>query len=248
MTKVKEPAHDERAWLSNPFPYKGHLKFSAHFERREHFMEDRNDTLPASEADDFALGVMLGSRQAFASVAGRCSAADAECLRRIRDEKLYLRRSTTWEEFCPNHLGLSRAHANRIIRNLEELGPDYFAVAQLTRITPKEYRAIAPAIREKNIHLNGNVIALIPENSDKVAAAVAELRQAATPAVAVPSSADRLAAMERRFEQFAADFDDLAASAATSEEKLQVRVALSNFLLALHRRGCNISEIPPEIR
>ncbi len=92
--------------------------------------------LPADDAGDFQkLGLMLGSRKAFASVAGRCSAADAECLRRIRDEKLYLRRAATWEEFYPNHLGLSRAHANRIIRHLEEFGADYFEIAQLTRIT-----------------------------------------------------------------------------------------------------------------
>ena len=31
------------------------------------------------------LGIWLGRKQAFSVVAGRCSAADAECLRQIRD-------------------------------------------------------------------------------------------------------------------------------------------------------------------
>ena len=119
----------------------------------------------------FELGVMLGSRKAFASVAGRCSAAEAECLRRVRDDKLYLGRAATWDGFCSQFLGLSKTHANRIIRYLEEFGPDYFEVTQLTRISPEQYRAIAPAIHEKNIHLNGEAIALIPENFDRVAAA-----------------------------------------------------------------------------
>jgi hypothetical protein len=199
-------------------------------------MEDLKTTLPADDEGEFALGLMLGSRKAFAAVAGRCSAADAECLRRIRDEKLYLRRAATWEEFCPSHLGLSRAHANRIIHHLEEFGPDYFEIAQLTRITPEQYRAIAPAIRERNIHIDGQAIALIPENSDRVVAAVAALRQAATPAAAPPSSAEeRMTAIHRRFDQLAADYQELASSTLSLAEKSQVGAVLSNMLLVLHR-------------
>src|SRR5580704_1621512 len=127
-------------------------------------MQDPETARPADETGDFELGMMLGSRKAFASVAGRCSAADAECMRRIRDQKLYLSRSTNWEEFCPQYLGLSKAQANRYVRYLEEFGPDYFEIAQLTRITPEQYRAIAPAIRDRNIHVDGQAIALIPEN------------------------------------------------------------------------------------
>lgn len=199
-------------------------------------MNELKITPSADEASEFELGLMLGSRKAFAAVAGRCSAADAECLRRIRDEKLYLRRAATWEEFCPSHLGLSRAHANRIIRHLEEFGPDYFEIAQLKRITPEQYRAIAPAIRERSIHVDGHAIALIPENSDRVAAAVAALRQAATPEAAPPLSAEaRMIAIHRRFGQLAADYEELAASSLSLAEKSQVGAVLSNMLMALHR-------------
>ena len=76
-------------------------------------MQETNTVLPAADAGEFTLGVMLGSRKAFAAVAGRCSAADAECLRRIRDRKLYLSRAATWEEFCPEYLGLSKTHVRR---------------------------------------------------------------------------------------------------------------------------------------
>jgi len=198
-------------------------------------MDDSQTMLPADEAGEFTLGMMLGNRRAFAAVAGRCSAADAECLRRIRDQKLYLRRAATWEEFCPNHLGLSRAHANRIIRNLEEFGPDFFEVAQLTRITPEQYRAIAPAIREKNIHVNGQAIALLPENSDRVTAAVAELRQAAPPAAPPLPPQERMAALGRRFGQLTADFEEFAASPLSLAERSQLGAVLSPIIATLER-------------
>jgi hypothetical protein len=86
-------------------------------------MQDLKTAQPAADAGEFALGVMLGSRKAFAAVAGRCSAADAECLRRVRDRKLYLSRAGTWEEFCPQFLGLSKTHANRIIRYSKNSAP-----------------------------------------------------------------------------------------------------------------------------
>jgi hypothetical protein len=199
-------------------------------------MDDLKTTLPADDAGEFELGMMLGSRKAFASVAGRCSAADAECMRRIREKKLYSSRRATWEEFCPQYLGLSKAQANRFIRYLEEFGPDYFEVAQLTRITPEQYRAIAPAIREKSIHVDGQAIALIPENSDRVAAAVAELRQAAAPVAGPPASAEeRMGVLERRFDRLVADYHELAASPLSLAERSQLGAVISKVLLMLER-------------
>ena len=199
-------------------------------------MDDPKTTLPADDAGEFELGMMLGSRKAFASVAGRCSAADAECMRRIRDKKLYSSRGATWEEFCPKYLGLSKAQANRVIRYLEEFGPDYFEVAQLTRITPEQYRAISPAIREKNIHVDGQAIALIPENSERVAAAVAELRLAAAPAADPPvSGQERMGALERRFDRLMADYGELADSPLSLAERSQLGAVLSKIVLTLER-------------
>ena len=198
-------------------------------------MDDLKPSQSVDDAGAFELGMMLGSRKAFASLAGRCSAADADCLRRVRDKKLYLSRAATWEEFCPQFLGLSKTHANRIIRYLEEFGSDYFEIAQLTRVTPEQYRAIAPAIRDRNIHVEGQAIALIPENSDRVAAAVAALRQAApTPARPV-SLEERMAAIQRRFDQLAADYKELAACSLSLEDRSEVHSMLSNALVVFHR-------------
>jgi hypothetical protein len=166
-------------------------------------MKEPTTTAPADYTAAFDLGQMLGRRQAFGAIAGRCSAADAECLRRMRDQKLYLQRAASWAEFCPQYLGFSGTHANRIIRHLEEFGPGYFELAQMTRITPEEFRALAPAVRDGSIHAHGEAIALIAENSEKVALAVADLRsKAATPA---PTFADRLSAVARRSNQVVAE-------------------------------------------
>jgi hypothetical protein len=200
-------------------------------------MEENKITPTGADTDAgaFELGMVLGSRKAFASVAGRCSAADAECLRRVRENKLYLSRAETWEAFCPQYLGLSKAHANRIIRYLEEFGADYFEVAQLTRITPEQFRAIAPAIRESSIHVNGQAIALIPENSDQVTAAVAELRRAADS----PSdlTGERLPAWQHRFDRLVDDFQSLSRSTSSPEERSRLREMLSNARTTLRRLG-----------
>ena len=87
-------------------------------------------------SDDLTLGRLLGRREAFNLVAARCSAAEAGQLREIRATKNYLD-CGDWEEFCWKHLQMSRENANRIIRLLEELGPQYFELAQLTRISPQ---------------------------------------------------------------------------------------------------------------
>jgi hypothetical protein len=62
------------------------------------------------------------------------------------------------------------------------------------------------------------------------------LRQAATPAAAPPSSAEeRMTAIHRRFDQLAADYQELASSTLSLAEKSQVGAVLSNMLLVLHR-------------
>ncbi len=124
---------------------------------------------------------MLGARQAFGLVAGRCSAADAAILRDIRDNKKFLSFAPTWDEFCEKQLHLSKSHANRLIRYLNELGPAYFTLAQLTRITPDEFRALAPSVKNNALEFRGEAIALIEENASRLSEAVGELRQPAAP-------------------------------------------------------------------
>src|ERR1035438_4459802 len=72
------------------------------------------------------IGTWLGRRQAFSLIAGRCSAADAKCLRELRESKKYKLLGLTWEECCKQRAGIGRSTADQIIQNLEEFGPDYF--------------------------------------------------------------------------------------------------------------------------
>jgi len=143
-----------------------------------HSMEELITQASRSADEAFILGEILGGRRAFSTVAGRCSAAEAASLRRLRDEKLYRAKADSWEEYCPKYLGMSKTNANRMIRHLEEFGPSYFEVAQLTRISADQYRAIANCVVDRTLHHDGEAIALIPENGQKIAAAVHQLRKA----------------------------------------------------------------------
>jgi hypothetical protein len=97
------------------------------------------------------LGIWLGRRQAFSVVAGRCSAADAECLRQIRESKSYRALYLTWDQFCKERVGITRPMVERIIRQLEEFGPAFFQLSSILRITADEYRGIAGSVSEDGV-------------------------------------------------------------------------------------------------
>jgi hypothetical protein len=175
----------------------------------------------AEAAGSFELGTILGQRKAFSVVAGRCSAAEAAAIRRLREERLYQASKLTWRQFCPHHLGMSRSQADHVIQLLEEFGPEYFEVTQLTKVPTEAYRAIAPAVKDGHIHWQSEAIALLPENSEKVAAAVAGLRDAARaeaspgepkePAAAADARGDAMNALKQRADQLVAEWAKLVA-------------------------------------
>ena len=121
------------------------------------------------------MGKFVGMREAFAQVAGRCAAADIECLRRLRDSRMYRNLDCTWAEFCSKHLHVSKRNVDRLIGYFEEFGAAYFTLSKLTHIAVSEYRQIAAAVSEDGVSIDGSVVALLPENSEKLAAAVAAL-------------------------------------------------------------------------
>lgn len=121
------------------------------------------------------LGRVLGQRRAFGAVAGRCSAAHAHLLRRIRDEKLYLPIAPSWRRFCGAYLAITCRHADRLIALLNRFGPTYFEISQLVGISPRQYLQIEPVIREHSVLVNGEAVSLIPENAPKVLEAVGQL-------------------------------------------------------------------------
>ena len=122
------------------------------------------------------LGAWLGRHQAFGLIANRCSAADAECLKAIRDGGEYKRLGLTWEQFCTRHAGVSRVHAERQIHYLEEFGGNYFRFADVMPISAATYRLIAGAVSDQGLECNGERIPLVRQNRDKVAAAVTAMR------------------------------------------------------------------------
>jgi hypothetical protein len=122
------------------------------------------------------LGAWLGRHQAFGLIANRCSAADAECLKAIRDGGEYKQLGLTWEQFCTKHAGVSRVHAERQIHYLEEFGGNYFRFAEVMPISAGTYRLIAGAVSDQGLECDGERIPLVRQNRAKVAAAVTAIR------------------------------------------------------------------------
>jgi len=125
--------------------------------------------------DIYELGAWMGRKQALASMAGRCSAADAECLRQIRDQKRYRALNMSWEQFCTQRIGATHKTVDKIIRRLEEFGPAYFMLVQATGISDNDYRRIASSVKELNLLHAGEEIPIVAENAPKLAAAVEAL-------------------------------------------------------------------------
>ena len=139
------------------------------------------EVLPADGPEEatFELGTWIGRRQAFGLMASRSTAADIECLKTIRERRLYKPKATTWAEFCERHVGFTRAHVDRLIQQIEEFGPNYFHISQMMRISPESYRAIARAVREDGIEFGGEMIPIHPAHSQRIVNAVQGLLKAA---------------------------------------------------------------------
>ena len=120
-------------------------------------MEERRDIGP----DD--VGRWMGKREAFGAMGSRCYAADVEILSRIRDRRLWTCCSSSWEEFCKDHLHIARRSADREIGYLRQYGPAFFAIRQLTHISAADYHLIADQISEQGVLVDG---ALIPLSQD----------------------------------------------------------------------------------
>jgi len=129
-------------------------------------------------AQQFETGQWLGRRRAFALIANGCSAADAQCLKTIKDDACYKCLGLTWERFCEQHAGMSRATADRIIDRLEEFGEAYFQLSQIMRISPERYRMVEGAVADQAIEFEGQKIPITRENAGRIAAAVDALQRA----------------------------------------------------------------------
>ena len=118
------------------------------------------------------MGIWLGRGQAFGFVARRCAAAHAECLKRIRDAEAYKSLGCTWEDFCRQHLGVSRSRADEIIRQLDEFGAAYFQLAEIMQISTDSYRRISGAVQGEALEIGGELVPIVPENAARIKEAV----------------------------------------------------------------------------
>jgi len=123
------------------------------------------------------IGGWMGRHQAFALVANRCSAADAECLKTIRDGGDYKELGLTWEQFCVQYAGISRVQADQHVHCFEEYGSNYRRMAELMSLTSGTFKLIAGAVSDKGLEYKGEYIPLVPENAARIAAAVKVLRK-----------------------------------------------------------------------
>jgi len=174
-------------------------------------MQEKNVSVPALGPNK--LERWLGRREAFGVVAGRCSAADAQCLREIRDKKLFREVSDNWQDFCHDHLHCSRKKVDTVLRQLEEHGPQFFHVTHALRLTEPEYVALKQHFTETGLEIGGEVIAWIPENSERIAEEVGKLRisapKAAKKVATVAELLARLDALNAQLEKVPGSLDDV---------------------------------------
>ena len=188
--------------------------------------------------DPLEFGKMLGRRQTFSLVAGKCTAADAECLKKTRDQKLYTGYAKSWEECCTRHIGMSRANAERLIARLEEFGPAYFEVAQLTRVSPETFRQLAPSIHDGTLHHQGEAI---PDNAARVALVVGEHRKAAaSPRTVDTPAGTRLDALEGRCNRLLEEFEELSSAWSDNGDRLMLGSVLARTRSELARIGLEL--------
>ena len=196
---------------------------------------------PQIPIDPVDLGRLLGQRRAFGALGGRCSAAHAQLLRRIRDEKLFLPLAPSWRTFCGTHLAITCRHADRLIALLNRFGPTYFEVSQLIGISPRQYLAIEPVLREHSVLVNGEVISVLPENAPKVLEAVGQLlreaRRPRRPARPPQTFHARVADLTRRGRDIANQLVSLYNSSRSERDREIVVEAATELRLILMQPG-----------
>src|SRR6266481_7149045 len=200
-------------------------------------MENEQDVLnnPVEDEMPFELGQWLGRKQAFGLIAGKTAAAEVECLRRIRDGSLFRTKGVDWSGFCQKYVGVTSSYANRLIRQYEEFGPNYFDLSRIMRISADSYRKIAEAVSDDGIAFGGEKIAISPENSDKIAEAVSALREQAGDSADNHSNPPEkgVAAVRRRLLACVAEMTRLFEGGLEDSDREELANAVSSGLLDL---------------
>jgi hypothetical protein len=141
---------------------------------------------PREAMSPFELGASIGRSQAFGLIANRASAAQAEILKQVHDTRSFESLGLSWNEFCERHAGISGSYGYKIVQRLNEFGEAFFKLTQIVRISPEFYRALAPAISDEGIEIDGQAVAIVPENALVIRQAVRRLQEALTEARQAP--------------------------------------------------------------
>jgi hypothetical protein len=111
----------------------------------------------------------------------------------------------TWEEFCKEYAGISRQHADSLIRQHAEFGDAYFRLSEIARVSSRTYRQIAAHVDGETIEIDGEKLALTPANAGRIRAAIQSLRNRARPAAAAGRPPADLIELQARVDALAAD-------------------------------------------
>jgi len=123
-----------------------------------------------------ALGIWIGRGQAFGGIAYKNLADMAKCLEEVKESGSYKIVNPDWEQFCPNHVGLSRRQVDGIIHNLKEFGDTFYQLSEFVNISPETYRQIAPKIHDHQIEIDGVMVPIAAENAIRIRDAVNRMR------------------------------------------------------------------------
>ena len=122
------------------------------------------------------LGSWVGLQKAFANVSSGCAAARAQCLKQVRDSHMLDDLGFTWEEFCTEHAGITRRRADNLIQQYERFGDAYFRLTEIAPVSPKTVQQIAAQVTPDTIEVDGQPLAITPENAPRIRAAIQSLR------------------------------------------------------------------------
>ncbi len=149
----------------------------------------------------------LGRSQAFGLVANRCSAAQAQCLKQMKDNGAYKALGLTWEDFCEQQIGISRVTADKLIHELDELGAAYFQLGEIMRISPALFRRLP--VSEEGLEFEGTKIPIAPENAPRIIEAVRALRPARREPPPPPLAGERIDALRNLLQTAVSEADEL---------------------------------------
>ncbi|SPF33253.1 hypothetical protein SBA4_1270003 [Candidatus Sulfopaludibacter sp. SbA4] len=114
-------------------------------------------------------------------------------------------------------------------------GPAIFELKQLIRISDEDFRAVEPFIKDNALHFNDEAIELDPENAEKIAGAVDEIRRnlppKPKPATTIP---DRVSTLEKMCQTIVFEFRHLADADVGSEVRFNLGLTLKCVTDALH--------------